>query len=118
MLTVREVARFCGRSEETVRRWIWSGRLPASKLGNQLFVRREDVDAMLSPGTGEPMATYGTRREEQATKLNIPKMKYDRDQMIKSLERVLVISEELERAHGFYDVTEALRRVREEEDQA
>jgi excisionase family DNA binding protein len=32
-LTVREAARRAGRSEETIRRWIWSGRLPASKRG-------------------------------------------------------------------------------------
>ncbi len=32
-LTVREAARMAGRSEETIRRWIWSGRLPAAKKG-------------------------------------------------------------------------------------
>jgi excisionase family DNA binding protein len=32
-MTVREAARRVGRSEETVRRWIWSGRLPAVKRG-------------------------------------------------------------------------------------
>ena len=43
LLTVREVARRCNRSEETVRRWIWSGKLPARRLGNQLFVRAHDI---------------------------------------------------------------------------
>src|SRR5258708_40248009 len=32
-LTVRQAARRAGRSEETIRRWIWSGRLPAVKRG-------------------------------------------------------------------------------------
>jgi excisionase family DNA binding protein len=32
-LTVREAAWRAGRSEETIRRWIWSGRLPAIKRG-------------------------------------------------------------------------------------
>ncbi len=32
-MTVREAARRAGRSEETIRRWIWSGRLPAVKRG-------------------------------------------------------------------------------------
>jgi excisionase family DNA binding protein len=32
-VTVREAARMAGRSEETIRRWIWSGRLPAVKKG-------------------------------------------------------------------------------------
>jgi excisionase family DNA binding protein len=58
LMTVREVARACGRSEETVRRWIWSGKLPAAKLGNQLFVKREDMDAMRVPRVGEVRVTY------------------------------------------------------------
>ena len=33
-LTVREAAQRTHRSEETIRRWIWSGRLPARKHGN------------------------------------------------------------------------------------
>ena len=32
-LTVRQAAKRAGRSEETIRRWIWSGRLPAAKRG-------------------------------------------------------------------------------------
>ena len=33
---------------ETVRRWIWAGKLPAQKLGNQLFINRSDLGAFLS----------------------------------------------------------------------
>jgi excisionase family DNA binding protein len=40
LISVRDAARECGRNAETVRRWIWSGKLPAEKLGNQLFIRR------------------------------------------------------------------------------
>lgn len=58
LMTVREVARACSRSEETVRRWIWSGKLSATKLGNQLFVKRGDVEAMRAPKVGEAKATY------------------------------------------------------------
>ena len=32
-LTVRQAANRAGRSEETIRRWIWSGRLAAVKRG-------------------------------------------------------------------------------------
>ena len=46
LLTVRDVARECGRTTETVRRWIWDGKLPARKLGNQLFVARSDLDRL------------------------------------------------------------------------
>ena len=50
LLTVREVARRVGRSEETVRRWIWSGKLPARKLGNQLFVEEGEL-GRVRPGS-------------------------------------------------------------------
>ncbi|MBI4286397.1 MAG: helix-turn-helix domain-containing protein [Chloroflexi bacterium] len=42
-ITVREAAKECGRNMETIRRWIWSGKLPAEKLGNQLFIKRGDL---------------------------------------------------------------------------
>lgn len=42
LISVREAARECGRNMETVRRWIWAGKLPAEKLGNQLFIKRSD----------------------------------------------------------------------------
>ncbi len=43
LISVREAARKCGRNMETVRRWIWSGKLPAEKLGNQLFIKKNDL---------------------------------------------------------------------------
>ena len=43
LMTVREAAKECGRNEETIRRWIWSGKLPAEKLGNQLFIKTTDL---------------------------------------------------------------------------
>ena len=49
LITVREAARIVGRTTETVRRWIWDGKLPAQKLGNQLFVHRPDL-TMLTDG--------------------------------------------------------------------
>lgn len=42
LINVREAAKECGRNMETVRRWIWAGKLPAEKLGNQLFIKRDD----------------------------------------------------------------------------
>jgi excisionase family DNA binding protein len=47
LLSVREASAQSGRNMETVRRWIWSGRLPAQKLGNQLFMKRSDLEAFL-----------------------------------------------------------------------
>jgi excisionase family DNA binding protein len=43
LINVREAAQQCGRNTETVRRWIWGGKLPARKLGNQLFIKKKDL---------------------------------------------------------------------------
>lgn len=45
LINVREAARECGRNMETIRRWVWGGKLPAEKLGNQLFIKRGDLNA-------------------------------------------------------------------------
>jgi excisionase family DNA binding protein len=50
-LTVPAAARRVGRSPETIRRWIWSGRLPSEKVGNQHLV---DVDALDALAGGAP----------------------------------------------------------------
>ncbi len=46
VLDVREAADYVARTPETVRRWVWSGRLPALRRGNRLLVRRADLDAV------------------------------------------------------------------------
>ena len=46
-LTVPEAARRAGRSPETIRRWIWKGKLRSEKVGNQHVVELEDLDALL-----------------------------------------------------------------------
>lgn len=43
-ITVREAARRVHRSAETIRRWIWSGRLPATKRGNTYYVDMNHLD--------------------------------------------------------------------------
>ncbi len=45
LISVREAAKLCGRNPETVRRWIWGGKLPAEKLGNQLFIKKSALDS-------------------------------------------------------------------------
>jgi len=47
MLDVREAARLAGRTAETIRRWVWSGRIPAIRQGNRLLMARDDVDGVL-----------------------------------------------------------------------
>jgi excisionase family DNA binding protein len=43
-ITVREAAQRAHRSEETIRRWIWSGRLPAHKRGNSYRIDITHLD--------------------------------------------------------------------------
>jgi len=49
MVDVREAARMSRRTPETIRRWVWTGRLAAVKNGNKLFVRRADVAVAAAP---------------------------------------------------------------------
>jgi excisionase family DNA binding protein len=48
MLLVEEVARATRTSEATVRWWIRTGKLPASKPGKRLLIRRSELEALLS----------------------------------------------------------------------
>ena len=51
MVDVREAAELSRRTPETIRRWVWGGRLHAVKNGNKLFVRRADVVAAEAEGS-------------------------------------------------------------------
>lgn len=55
VLAVREAAEYAGRTAETVRRWIWSGRLRARRQGNRLLVARRDLDVLLQAPAGSPL---------------------------------------------------------------
>jgi len=46
LLDVRRAAVLAERHPETVRRWVWSGRLRARRQGNRLLVARRDVEAL------------------------------------------------------------------------
>jgi hypothetical protein len=47
MLDVRETARLARRTPETVRRWVWAGRLNARRHGGKLLVARRDVEDLV-----------------------------------------------------------------------
>lgn len=51
-LSVADVAAFTRKHPKTVRRWIISRRLRASRSGGQWFVRREDLARFLDPDSG------------------------------------------------------------------
>jgi Helix-turn-helix domain len=58
MLTVRDAADEVGRTPETIRRWVWSGRLPASKRGNRLIVARVDLERVAGRASGAGLAAW------------------------------------------------------------
>jgi excisionase family DNA binding protein len=49
-LTLRQAAIYLGVHDETIRRWIKDGRLPAVKVGiaGHYRVRRDDLDSMVT----------------------------------------------------------------------
>ena len=100
LLTVREVARRCNRSEETIRRWIWSGKLSARKLGNQLFVEGAQVSS------AEDSNRHGT-----IVLLPPPRLTDAEFRKLKKEEKKL--RDELFRRYGYFDTAEMVRLSRE-----
>lgn len=59
-LTVAQAAVYVRRHENTVRRWIASGDLPATRTGRKIEIDRRDLDALRQPvanGHGEDTTT-------------------------------------------------------------
>lgn|SRR5487761_1413882 len=57
-LTVREAAGEAGRTPETIRRWVWSGRLTARKAGNRLVIDRGELSRMACPSVATSLAAW------------------------------------------------------------
>jgi excisionase family DNA binding protein len=122
LLTVREVARRCHRSEETIRRWIWSGKLAARKIGNQHFVAQEDIDwATYKP----PALTLNKKTRELYKKYHyspvVQSIRDDRGQVIpgraeqwRDIQDDEAFQDELRREFGTVDVVRLIRETREE----
>ncbi|MBO0704660.1 MAG: helix-turn-helix domain-containing protein [Candidatus Dormibacteraeota bacterium] len=69
LVDVRQAASDSGRSAETVRRWIWSGRLTATKRGNRLLIDRAELARFLRERQDEaPVAlgAWAAEREAEA----------------------------------------------------
>lgn len=66
MITVPEAAARAARDPETIRRWIRSGKLRASKVGTQHVIEEEDLDGVLgdarSAGVLERWRTFESGR--------------------------------------------------------
>jgi helix-turn-helix protein len=65
-LDVKAAARVAGRTAETIRRWVWSGRLPARKRGNRLVVARRDVEALAGGRERRPLSLVEWTRLTEA----------------------------------------------------
>lgn len=63
-LDVKAAARLAGRTTETIRRWVWSGRLSARRRGSRLVVSRGDVEALSGARKGSlPLAEWAAQAE-------------------------------------------------------
>ncbi len=62
-MTVAEVARVCGVTERTVRRWLREGRLPALRVGGRVRIPEHAVRELAAPygavDPAEPTALSG-----------------------------------------------------------
>jgi len=56
-IDVLAAASIAGRSAETVRRWVWSGRLRAHKRGNKLLIDRSDLERLLKSSAARKSLT-------------------------------------------------------------
>jgi excisionase family DNA binding protein len=62
MITVPEAAKRAGKDPETIRRWIRTGRLVASKVGTQHVIDENDLDALLDDEMLPVPAEWGWQR--------------------------------------------------------
>ena len=54
MVGVRDAALLARRTPETIRRWVWSGRLSAVKQGNKLLVPVAELPGAFAPDERGP----------------------------------------------------------------
>ena len=53
-LKVKEVAELCRKDPKTIRRWIASGALPASRVGRDWLIARADLKTFLQSQGNSP----------------------------------------------------------------
>jgi Helix-turn-helix domain len=68
MLDVRAAAALARRNPETVRRWVWSGRLAAQRRGRRILVARRDVVALAGGGSHSNLSLGEWARQAQASR--------------------------------------------------
>jgi len=61
LIEVGRAAVLVGRHPETVRRWVWSGRLSAQRSGRRLLVARREVEAIAGSDTASTLREWADR---------------------------------------------------------
>lgn len=75
LVDIRQAAVDSGRSAETVRRWIWSGKLTATKRGNRLLIDRAELERFLQERLEEApigLAAWAAERDAEARRQGPP----------------------------------------------
>lgn len=62
LLTVHEAASLLRVSELTIRRWIWAGKLPATRLGRLVRIKQADLEGLSEPSQHRPDAANDAAR--------------------------------------------------------
>lgn len=86
---VRGAARLAGRTTETIRRWVWSGRLPARKQGNRLILQRRDVEALAAHDAETPSFGEWAKQAESALRRHAGPRRSAADLLLEERERRL-----------------------------
>lgn len=112
LISVREAAKECDRNPETIRRWIWSGKLPAEKLGNQLFVKRSILQnfclGMMVPHQEEVDNNTGDTEQPKSDSQTI-KQSFNRKEIIS---KCLTLREQIRERAGQLDVEKYIGQLR------
>jgi hypothetical protein len=119
LVSVREAAKMCDRNPETIRRWIWSGKLPAEKLGNQLFVKqsiltnflREEMTTLQTQEQDLPEQTKESAGEQSAEMKHNQTVKLPGSRM-EVIGQLQNLREEIRKRTGNIEVSETIRQLR------
>jgi excisionase family DNA binding protein len=64
-MKIDEAARYLGVSRRTVYRWVWDGKLPASKVGGLYFIDPQDLEDLLKKREAQPASEEKVEAFEQ-----------------------------------------------------
>ena len=61
LLTVKEAAKRLACTEAAIRKWLYSHRLPAVRVGRLVRVRESDLDEAVKKGLNPPLSKSSSR---------------------------------------------------------